>query len=333
MDSFNETKIIKVGLDTELSDRNTFANDVQEGLRQEPKTLSSKYFYDRKGSELFRKIMELPEYYLTRCELEILHHQKKEIEQSLRQQAFFHLVDLGAGDALKTKILLRQLVAEKARFEYLPVDISEDALRQLSDSLRAELPELSLQAVAGDYLRALNWLEQNKPGPKVLLFLGSNIGNFRYDQSVAFLQNIRQRLQPGDKLLIGFDLRKDPILIRQAYDDTAGVTAAFNLNLLDRINHELGGDFDLSAFRHFAEYDPFLGVIRSFLLSTIDQQVHIQATGDTFQFQAWEAIHTENSHKYSYDQIRQLAEVSGFEIEVFFTDRKKYFADILFKVA
>ncbi len=166
--------------------------------------------------------MELPEYYLTRCEFDIFHSQKKEMVRHLRHPGYFHLVDLGAGDGLKTKILLHQLTAEGTGFEYLPVDISADALHTLSLELQAEAPEVRVQGIAGDYQAALDWLEQQKSGPKTLLFLGSNIGNFNSGQSTAFLKSIRQRLQPGDKLLVGFDLQKDPRVIRAAYDDAAG---------------------------------------------------------------------------------------------------------------
>jgi dimethylhistidine N-methyltransferase len=222
---------------------------------------------------------------------------------------------------------------EETPFEYLPVDISGDALHSLAASLQVEAPEMAVQAVAGDYLAALDWLSTHKTGPKTLLFLGSNIGNFTAGQSTAFLRSIRQRLQPGDKLLIGFDLQKDPRVIRAAYDDAAGVTAAFNLNLLHRINAEFGADFDVSQFRHFAEYDPLAGTMRSFLLSTTDQEVWVEAAREAFSFQAWEALHTENSFKYSFPQIEALARESGFSLEVSFTDRNNYFADVFFVVS
>jgi L-histidine N-alpha-methyltransferase len=335
MDILKETAspaLVTVGLHSERSDRETFLHDIREGLRQTPKTLSSKYFYDRTGSELFRQIMELPEYYLTRCELDIFHTQKKEMVRHLRHPGFFHLVDLGAGDGLKTKILLRQLMAEGVEFAYLPVDISADALRSLSLELQAEVPEMPVQAVAGDYQAALDWLQRHKAGPKTLLFLGSNIGNFNSGQSTDFLRSIRQRLQPGDKLLIGFDLQKDPRVIRAAYDDAAGVTAAFNLNLLHRINAEFGANFDVSRFRHFAEYDPLAGAMRSFLISTTDQEVWVEAAQEAFSFQAWEALHTENSYKYTFVQIETMARESGFSIQTSFTGEEKYFADVLFVV-
>jgi L-histidine N-alpha-methyltransferase len=324
--------LVNVGLHSQRTDQDTFLNDIREGLRRTPKSISSKYFYDRTGSELFRRIMELPEYYLTRCEFDIFHTQKREMVRHLRHRGFFHLVDLGAGDGLKTKILLHQLMEEEAPFEYLPVDISGDALHSLAASLQVEAPEMVLQAVAGDYLAALDWLITHKTGPKTLLFLGSNIGNFTSGQSTAFLRSIRQRLMPGDKLLIGFDLQKDPRVIRAAYDDAAGVTAAFNLNLLNRINTEFGADFDVSRFRHFAEYDPLAGTMRSYLLSTADQDVWVEAAREAFSFRAWEALHTENSFKYTFDQIEHMAHESGFSIQSSFSDTKRYFADVLFVV-
>jgi L-histidine Nalpha-methyltransferase len=333
MDTLNDTaSLVTVGLHSERSDRDTFLHDLQEGLRRNPKALSSKYFYDRTGSALFQKIMELPEYYLTRSEFDIFHTQKKEMVRHLRHRGFFHLVDLGAGDGLKTKILLHQLLAEGASFDYLPVDISADALHSLATSLKAEAPALPVQAVAGDYQAALDWLQQQKEYPKSLLFLGSNIGNFSTGQSTEFLKSIRQRLQPGDKLLIGFDLQKDPRVIRAAYDDAAGVTAAFNLNLLHRINAEFGANFDVSRFRHFAEYDPLAGAMKSFLVSTVDQEVWVEAAGEVFSFRAWETLHTENSFKYTFDQIEEMARESGFFIDTSFMDKRRYFADVLFVV-
>lgn len=335
MDILNKTassELFTVGLHSDRSDRDTFLQDIREGLRRNPKALSSKYFYDRTGSTLFRQIMELPEYYLTRSEFDIFHTQKKKMVRHLRHPGFFHLVDLGAGDGLKTKILLHQLLAEGAGFEYLPVDISADALHALCTSLQAEAPDLPVQAVAGDYQAALDWLQQHKTEPKTLLFLGSNIGNFSTGQSTDFLKSIRQRLQPGDKLLIGFDLQKDPRVIRAAYDDAAGVTAAFNLNLLHRINTEFGATFDVSHFRHFAEYDPLAGAMKSFLVSTADQEVWVEAAKESFSFRAWETLHTENSFKYTEGQIEEMARESGFFIQTSFTDQGRYFADVLFVV-
>ncbi len=309
-----------------------FANDVITGLKQQPKKLSSKYFYDGTGSHLFQQIMDLPEYYLTRTEFKILEEQKAEITAFFEPHSFFHLVELGAGDGLKTKILLKKLLESTTDFEYVPVDISGDALQQLEDSLQKEMPNLQVDGFSGDYFKALKWLQQNKPGRKVVFFLGSNIGNFEDGGDAAFMQQIRKYLNPGDLVLMGFDLQKDPRVIRQAYDDAAGITAAFNLNLLTRMNRELGADFNPEQFEHFTDYDILTGTIKSYLVSKKQQTVTFSALNHTVSFQAWEAIHTENSHKYSIPQIEQLGQQAGLEISQLFTDDKHYFADVLFKV-
>jgi L-histidine Nalpha-methyltransferase len=272
----------------------------------------------------------LPEYYLTRAEFEVLTEHKQAIAAQFSTPGFFHLVDLGAGDALKTKLLLRELQQQGHAFDYVPIDISGDAMVQLTDSLQEELPDLQVQAVVGEYIEALTWLQANKTERKVVLFLGSNIGNFEQAESLEFLKRIRKCLNPGDKLLLGIDLRKDPSTILHAYDDAAGVTAAFNLNLLHRINSELGGNIDVDQFRHYASYNPQQGVMKSYLVSQADQEIYLQKTGKHYNFKAWEAIHTENSHKYTLDQVQKMARKCGFEKTAVFQDEKRYFADVLF---
>ncbi len=314
------------------TDTAAFARDVAQGLSQQPRSLSSRYFYDAEGSRLFQQIMQLPEYYLTRCEYEVMEDNKEAMCREFAGGGFFHLIDLGAGDALKTKILLQQLARQQSAFEYVPVDISGDAMAQLSQSLQSQLPAVQVEAVVGEYFKALEWLQANKAARKVVLFLGSNIGNFKTSESQDFLRRIRSYLRPGDKLLVGVDLRKDPHQILRAYDDASGVTAAFNLNLLRRINRELGGNFDLAQFQHYAMYNPGDGVMRSFLISKTDQQVFIRDTGSTYHFSAWEAIHTENSHKYTLPHIKELGQACGFNPETVFLDKKSQFADVLFAV-
>jgi len=314
------------------NDTETFARDVAEGLSQYPKTLPSRYFYDAAGSRLFQDIMALPEYYLTRCEFKVLTENRQEIVRHFANDSFFHLIDLGAGDALKTKILLRELDRQQSAFDYVPVDISGDAMRQLSGSLQQEMPAVSVQAVVGEYFPALEWMHENKPERKVVLFLGSNIGNFKQAESIEFLKTVCSYLNSGDKLLMGLDLRKEPGTILSAYNDAAGVTAAFNLNLLRRINSELGGEFDIAQFQHYPIYNPQEGVMRSFLVSKKEQEVYIRDTGRTFHFDAWESIHTENSHKYSMQQVEELSSACGFRIETVFQDEACRFADVLFTV-
>lgn len=314
------------------TDTTAFAHDVAEGLRQKQKSLPSRYFYDGTGSRLFQQIMELPEYYLTRCEVEVLTENRKDMAQQFSKGDFFHLIDLGAGDALKTKILLKELSNQQSNFDYVPVDISGDAMQELSESLRQELPQVKVEAVVGEYFQALEWLQENKSERKVVLFLGSNIGNFEIADSIDFLSSIRSYLQTGDQLLMGVDLRKNPETILKAYDDAAGVTAAFNLNLLHRINRELDADFDVNQFCHHAIYNPLEGVMRSFLVSKTDQEVHIRKANLKVHFDAWEAIHTENSYKFNIPQVEELGQQCGFKIESVFYDSQRRFADVLFSV-
>ncbi|WP_276495789.1 L-histidine N(alpha)-methyltransferase [Pontibacter litorisediminis] len=314
------------------SDASAFANDIAKGLTQQYKSLPSRYFYDGAGSRLFQKIMELPEYYLTRSELEVFTQNKYNMAQQFSRGGFFHLIDLGAGDALKTKVLLQELAEQQSQFDYVPVDISGDAMEELSESLQEELPQLKVEAVVGEYFQALEWLQEHKSERKVVLFLGSNIGNFEEGASITFLKSIRSYLQPGDQLLMGVDLRKDPEVILKAYDDAAGVTAAFNLNLLHRINRELDADFDVDQFSHHAIYNPLEGVMRSFLVSKVAQEVHVRKANLTVQFEAWEAIHTENSHKFSIPEVEELGRQCGFKTETVFYDSQQGFADVLFSV-
>jgi L-histidine Nalpha-methyltransferase len=327
------TSLIDLSRKTDGSqDTAAFASDVHAGLSQSPKSLPSRYFYDATGSRLFQQIMDLPEYYLTRAEYRLLQSQKNAMASAFASGGFFHLVDLGAGDALKTKLLLHELLNQTNAFDYVPIDISGAAMQELTENLQEELPELRVQAVIGEYIQTLQWLQVHKTERKVVLFLGSNIGNFEREDSLEFLKQIRFCLSPGDFLLLGVDLRKDPDTILAAYRDEAGVTSAFNLNLLDRINRELGGDFVVANFQHFALYDPQAGVMKSFLVSQQDQTVYLESTGQRYTFAAWEAIHTENSHKYSLDLVQDMANQCGFETEQVFQDEQGLFADVLLKV-
>ncbi|MBB6610037.1 L-histidine N(alpha)-methyltransferase [Pontibacter sp. Tf4] len=312
--------------------QNLFLQDVIQGLSQPVKHLSSRYFYDAAGSRLFQQIMHLPEYYLTRAEHELLKTHGATIASAFAANGPFCLIDLGAGDALKTKTLLHELLGRQAEFEYVPVDISGDAITGLLETLHQEMPGLKVHGVVGDYSTALDWLNKNKPGRKVLLFLGSNIGNFTTQEQEDFIQQLRSYMQQQDMLLMGIDLHKDPDTILSAYNDAAGVTAAFNLNLLHRINRELGGNIPVDNFRHFALYDPQEGVMRSYLVSQAAQTITLQAApGQTFHLQPWEAIHTENSCKFTLAQAEQLGARHGLRVKSVFQDKKKYFADILYQ--
>ncbi len=318
----------------ELQDeRREFALDVLEGLSETPKRLSSRWFYDEVGSELFAKIMDVPQYYLTDCEREILDHEAAAITAPLVGQGAFNLVDLGAGDGRKTMLLLRHLQRSGADVTYVPIDISEQAMESVVSRVAAELPGLPVRGIVSEYTDGLRWLHA-QPGrqPNLVLFLGSNIGNFNKAQARAFLRRLWTALADGDRVLIGFDLKKDIDLLLSAYNDPAGVTAAFNVNLLARINRQLGGDFDVERFRHFATYNVFSGAMESYLVSLAGQQVRIEAIGQTFDFEPWEPIHTEYSYKYLETDVTGLAGATGYEIEARFYDRRRWFVDALWRV-
>lgn len=303
---------------------------VAQGLRRTPKTLSSMYFYDDVGSRLFQQIMELPEYYPTRAEFAIFQEHGAAIAAALGPEngGEFALVELGAGDGAKTKLLLRELLASGTPFTYAPVDISAGAMTGLVAALATELPALNVAPVVEDYATALTQL-RTWPGSKAVLFLGSNIGNFGPAERLDFLRQLAEPLGVADRLLIGFDLQKDPRRIRAAYDDAQGVTAAFNLNLLTRLNRELGADFELAHWQHYTDYSPLNGAVRSFLVSTRAQQVRVASLDETFDFAAWEVIHTENSFKFTLPQIEGLAAEVGLRVVASFTDAAGDFADVV----
>lgn len=308
-----------------------FRVDVERGLSQHPKALSSKYFYDEIGDALFVKIMHMPEYYLTRAELEIFTNQSDQIIDSfqIEKGAYFELIELGAGDGLKTKQLLKSLLAREYDFDYYPVDISQNALDKLEASLKEELPSLGIQKKQGDYFEILADLKASKH-PKIVLFLGSNIGNMMDDVATKFLSGLDTTLSSNDQLLLGVDLIKDASIVLPAYNDAAGITRAFNLNLLTRINNELGGNFDLEKFVHLPEYTTTDGVARSFLQSTKEQEVYIDALNRSFHFQKGEKIATEVSRKYNDKIITGLIQNTGFEISQKLTDSRGYFANYIF---
>ncbi len=308
----------------------SFAQDVIRGLQSDPKRLPSKYFYDERGDKLFQQIMATPEYYLTRCEREIFLTHKQELLEAFGKQPF-DIVELGAGDGSKTRILLRHFIQQGASFRYRPVDISGSVLRQLTGQLAQDLPALEVKPLQGDYMKMLERIRGEGERPKIVLFLGSNIGNMEIPAAASFLSRLTGLMNPGDKLLLGVDLKKDPALILAAYDDAGGVTEAFNLNLLGRINRELGGNFDLETFFHWETYDPSSGSARSYLVSRKEQTVSLSRLGVVFSFEAWEPIVVELSQKYSLPELEDMAGRAGLTFEKHFLDRQDYFVDSLWK--
>ena len=319
---------------TSVSKHNTFAEDVRLGLSSDPKTLSSKYFYDDEGSRLFQEIMKLPEYYLTRAEREIFQTQAPAIYAAFSDgKPDFDLIELGAGDGTKTALLIDYFLTQTTAFTYTPIDISQEAVDSLTRKFKADFPRLNMKAQTGNYFQILETLKTASQRRKMLLFLGSNIGNFSRVQALEFFRHLRTVMNPDDVLFVGFDLQKDPRVIVRAYDDAQGVTAAFNLNLLRRINRELGANFELEKFSHYAIYRPIECAARSFLISRAEQDVFIEALQQTFHFNQWEAIFMEISQKYSWEMITELAETSGFQVARNFSDRQNYFTDSLWKLS
>jgi len=316
---------------TELSQ---FAADVLKGLSSQPKALSSKYFYDDEGTRYFQQIMKLPEYYLTGAELEIFSTQTEAIRHAFENgDNGFDIIELGAGDGTKTAVLVDHFLKHGADITYSPIDISQEALDALSAKFNARFPSLKMETRNGDYFRILKSLKNGGGRRKILLFLGSNIGNFSREQSIEFFRQLHAVMNPNDLLFIGFDLQKDPHVILNAYDDPQGITAAFNVNLLRRINRELGGNFYLDKFVHYALYRPVECAARSFLISREQQTVYIEALGRSFDFEPWEAIFMEISQKYNMAMIEGLAAESGFELKQNFFDSKNYYCDSLWQLS
>jgi dimethylhistidine N-methyltransferase len=302
---------------------------VLAGLRRRPKRVPSSYFYDDEGSRLFRLIMQLPGYYLSRAEHEILTTAAPRLAGTFAGQSVV-VADLGAGDGSKTRVLLHALAGGCRDLCYAPIDISLGALDELERQQGPELSNVRLEPLVSTFEAGLREVGRRYPGHTRLgLLLGSNIGNFTQSEALGLLVDLHRSLGRGDYLLIGFDLLKDPARLQRAYDDDDGVTAAFNLNLLTRMNRELGADFDVGAFRHYARYDPGKQAMESFLLSTRDQLVRIGP--ECIGFSAWEALQTEISCKYRETDVLYLARNSGFVPVGWYYDGERRFLDVLLR--
>ena len=286
------------------------AEDVRRGLSTQPKRFLPKYFYDQLGSQLFEAICLLPEYYLTRAENEILERYADQIVASVAGD--ITLIEMGSGSASKTRLLIEALLRKQTDLLFIPVDISASALDSSSRILLQSYPQLRIEAYAADYFAGLAELEKEQRGRTLALFLGSNISNFDPDEALKFLRALRQVLHAGDALLLGADLKKEKSVLEAAYNDALGVTAAFNLNVLARINRELGGNFDLRAFRHRAFYNEDAGRVEIYIESMRAETVAISQLGIEVHFAEGEQIHTENSYKYDRNDIARLANETGF---------------------
>lgn len=286
------------------------AEDVRRGLSSKPKRFLPKYFYDQLGSQLFEAICLLPEYYLTRAENEILEHYADEIVSSLQGETT--LIEMGSGSASKTRLIIEALLRKQNELLFIPVDISASALDSSSRILLQSYPQLRIEAYAADYFAGLAELGKKQRPRTLALFLGSNISNFDPDEALNFLRALRQMLRAGDALLLGADLKKNKKILEAAYNDALGITAAFNLNVLARINRELGGNFDLRGFQHHAFYNEEVGRVEIYIESTREQNVTISQLDMEVQFARGEQVHTENSYKYHLSDITKLASDTGF---------------------
>lgn len=306
----------------------SIAQEVLKGLRHPRKFISSKFLYDEKGSRLFEKITAMPSYYLYDAEHEILKNHGKDILKALPFNGPFSIVEFGAGDGSKTIELLKQLRPAHLFDQYIPVDISAGANGTLASLIAEALPEVSVDPVQGNYFENMESLiPQNQP--VLLLYLGSNIGNFNDEMILSLLMDFGRYLKPGDAIMIGFDLRKNPLTIRRAYDDPEGITRKFNMNLLTRFNRELGADFDLGQFDFYSCYFPETGQVRSYLISLEYQDVYFRESDQTVSFTKNELIHTEISRKFDLQEIRGLLSKSGFNEIGHWQDSNEYFMDVM----
>ncbi len=314
----------------EMTEIQSLEADTKKGLSSTPKYLLSKYFYDDNGSSIFQEITKMPEYYLTKSEQEILETQKEQMTDAfISGDPEIDLLELGSGDGSKTKILLKLLLQKKSNFEYIPVDISSKANGDLVSELNKDIPSLKISPLTGDFFGLTDSGNIYRNKRKVILFLGSNIGNFTEPEIDLFLTQLFDLCRKGDKILIGFDLKKSPGIILRAYDDPYGQTRKFNLNHLARLNRELEADFNLSGFEHHTTYNPVSGYLKSFLVSNKQQTVNIKSLGQQFVFNRWEPVFMELSRKFDIATIECLAFRHGFSVVRHFTDHKNWFTDSL----
>lgn len=300
------------------------AQAVATGLGAPSKSLPCRFLYDAEGSRLFEAICKVPEYYPTRTERAILEDRAPEIIE--RVAPVDDVVELGSGNSEKTEVLLKAFSGSQKPVRYVPIDICGDILEEGGRRLVARIDGLEVRAIQAEYQAGLRRLAQESAGEKLVLWLGSNVGNFTRSAAAEFLTSVTETMASGDRLLIGVDLRKDRAVLEAAYDDAQGVTARFNLNLLARINRELDADFDLEGFRHEAVYDEESGEVTMHLVSERDQTASIGALGRSFDFVAGERVHTESSYKYSPGEIGELARAGGTRLEQTWTDERSLYS-------
>ena len=304
----------------------TFAQELSISIRQKQKAINPKFFYDQKGSQLFEKICVLPEYYLTRTEISIL----KQIDGKLQSylDGNFRLVELGSGSSQKTRLLIDMLTRLQKHVEYFPIDISK-ILKTSSIALQSDYKKLHITGIIDNYENGLEFVKNYDGMKNLIIFLGSSFGNFDPENGIKFLQKINSSMKKGDLFLVGLDLVKDKDVLCQAYNDSQGITAQFNLNVLSRINSELGGNFDTSKFVHHVVYNENQNKIELYLRSLSKQTVEIPNADLMLEIDEDELIHTENSHKYTISQIKQMFTITGYQIKDMWTDDNRYYSLVL----
>src|SRR6056297_806616 len=307
-----------------------FFEHVKKGLSKSPKQLSSRYFYDATGDALFQSIMQLEEYYLPRCEMQIIESKGGQMAQDIAAvHPSLQIIELGAGDGTKTKHLLKQFKPHLDAMEYLALDISVNVLATNKAEIRNEVEQIQHKSVAGNYFDTYQDLPITPYG-RLVLFLGANIGNYPTPDAIDFFKFIRSNLKSDDYFLVAFDLVKHPRKILAAYDDSQGMTKRFNLNLLERMNRELGADFDVEQFDHFPFYDPLTGIASSQIVSLKEQTVEF-TDGFSTRFDAFEAIHTEISKKFFWGDIEEIAHQSRMKIAHSYLDDHNGYTLVLFQ--
>ena len=309
------------------SDHNyeAFSNIVEIGLTSKPKFLLPQYLYDEKGSKLFELITEQPEYYVTNVEISILESSVNEIADMYNEGI---LVELGSGNSRKTKIILNALLARRDSLRYFPIDISYKILEESSEALLKEYQNLSITGVVAEYNKGITLIKKDTPSRKLVVLLGSSLGNFNPAEAKKFVKMISNNIQDGDIFLIGLDMHKDSNILNAAYNDSRGITAQFNLNILERINLELNGNFNSEKFEHHAFYNESKRRVEMHLVSKVEQEVNIRGIKETIKFKKDESIHTENSYKFTSEQIENMIKES-FQIVKIWTDKKKWYSVIL----
>ena len=308
---------------------NSFAENIDKGLSLKNKAISSKYFYDDMGSKIFQRITKHPDYYLTKSEIEILNKVKLKLPNLIKQKEI-DIIELGPGDGSKSKIIIEGFLKKNYTVNYYPIDISKKALKLIERNIK-ENNRLKINGVVSEYIEGLNYVKNISKNKQLILFLGSNIGNFEKPQSLEFMKNINKNIKKDSYIFVGFDLKKDPRKLNKAYNDSSNLTKKFNLNLLTRINNDMQANFNLNKFIHYGTYNPLLGAMESFLISLIKQQVHIKKIKKTYSFEPYETIHLEYSFKYSIEDIENLAKKSKFTIEKFYKNNDKGFTNTLLR--